>query len=400
MDELLRDLYYSPETGLQSAAALYRKAKQINPNITQAIVNKFYLKQNVAQQFTQRHIRSQFPLRSYGVFEILQIDLLYTGNLVPAKNHNYKWIFVCIDRNTKYCFVKPLKDNDNDQCFNAMKDILEEIYDQFDAIPIQIDSDSESAFRSEQFQTLLADSGIKHNLSNVGDKSSVGIVERMNRTIRMLIEKYRTAHQSNIWSDVLDKLIYNYNHSFHRTIKCTPTEALTNGNYKYGLWQQNQVAKAQQAPFIKQGIQVGDQVRLKIKKLPFTKGTKPSFTRAVHTVEEIKEGRFYVSDRVNSYRKNELLKVDETENLPVDYERKYEDEDNGSDDLSDNDQDYEEEEKEEKKQNTINRRINKEGIERTEESLRRSGRQRKPNTQFERGKYGRVNTGYEPSGNK
>ena len=48
------------------------------------------------------------------------------------------------------------------------------------------------------------------------------MVERFNRSIRELIDKYMIEYNTHKYIDVLDKLINNYNNRKHSGIKMTP----------------------------------------------------------------------------------------------------------------------------------------------------------------------------------
>ena len=54
----------------------------------------------------------------------------------------------------------------------------------------------------------------------------MGMIERFNRTMKALLGKYFTAFNTKgKWIDTLEDIVYNYNHTFHRGIQCTPMEA-------------------------------------------------------------------------------------------------------------------------------------------------------------------------------
>ena len=71
---------------------------------------------------------------------------------------------------------------------------------------------------------LLKDFDIVSVLTSVGDKHKTGIVERFNRTLGEMIQKYRTLYNTTRYIDVLDDLVKNYNDSYHKGIESTPNE--------------------------------------------------------------------------------------------------------------------------------------------------------------------------------
>jgi len=54
------------------------------------------------------------------------------------------------------------------------------------------------------------------------DKKCLGVVERFNRTIKLMIQKYLTKKNSNRWIDALKDFVANYNSAYHTTIRAIP----------------------------------------------------------------------------------------------------------------------------------------------------------------------------------
>lgn len=341
----LRDLYYNPKTGLLSKTKLYQKAKSLGLKVTNKIVADFLNNQEVSQVTKQRRIKHYFPLHATESFERIQIDLL---DMSSEAIRGFKWIFCCIDVFTKYAFVYPMKSKSETQCLTVYKEIIAEIMKINGFPPRQCDSDNESAFLSKNFKKFNDDYGIVQHLSDSGDFRSKGVVERFNRTLRAMINKYKIATHSNDWVVVLPDLIYNYNHTIHRTITKTPESAITN-NSAYEISKLKQANLARNTDYNnKDNYGIGDRVRLKIKKGIFDKEGN-MFTKSVHTIESVNaEGRYKVSDRVSLYKPYELLRVDNVEQfIPQNESEKKMQED---------------EKAAEQKEKRITRRMNKEGI--------------------------------------
>ena len=49
-------------------------------------------------------------------------------------------------------------------------------------------------------------------------------MERWNGTIARLLQKYRIATGNYDWPSYLDDIVYNYNHTYHSTIKEIPAD--------------------------------------------------------------------------------------------------------------------------------------------------------------------------------
>ena len=54
------------------------------------------------------------------------------------------------------------------------------------------------------------------------DKKCLGVAERFNRTIKLMIEKYLTGNNTNRWIDNLSDSVQNYNSSYHSSISKIP----------------------------------------------------------------------------------------------------------------------------------------------------------------------------------
>ena len=74
------------------------------------------------------------------------------------------------------------------------------------------------------------------------------------------------SNRKKKWYKVLDDIVYNYNHSYHRTIKATP----------YDVWRGKDTNK-QSIKFVDYDFKVGDKVRIKLVKKVFTKGDAVKF---------------------------------------------------------------------------------------------------------------------------
>lgn len=340
--KLLHDLYYSPQTGLQSEKVLYAKAKVQDDSITHRVVKQFLSTQSTSQVFKPQRIKHYFPIHnnSYARFNRFQIDLIDLSNELPGINKGFKWLFVAIDVYSRYVFAYAQKNKSLSECLKSLHSLFTDsdaivskskptirTRNQANAPPVnlkadikQIDSDSEASFLSKSFTDALKSRQIHLNISDSHDKHSTGIVERFIRTFRTLFEKYKVAFGKHDWVNVYKELIDNYNHTVHSTLNDTPfdlmskptTSKATNARSKITT-EQIELAKTQ--IYAQQPIDVGSQVRLRIIRSKFDKGTKPIFTKTIHKIESVtKDGLFSVSDRVNPYRINDLQLVERSEN--------------------------------------------------------------------------------------
>ena len=90
-----------------------------------------------------------------------------------------------------------------------------------------IQSDEGSEFTNKLVQKIFNDNNIKwYHTYNRDIKCN--ICERFNRTILNKIYKNFTLNNNTIWIKDLNKLVKEYNNSYHRTIKMKPIDASKN----------------------------------------------------------------------------------------------------------------------------------------------------------------------------
>lgn len=366
MDEKIRlildKIYRDPSEGIFSSyKPLYDKAKQIDKSITIKNVKDFLKDNDTHQVYHQRNI-VDYPIRSWEPFGKCQMDLLDISAEVTNKNRGMKFIFCLIDDYTKIVCARPIKSKNDNDVFTAFKSVIDEVKEKYKHQIKEITSDNESSFRSKNFTTFCEENKIDQVFVDPGNKSAVGIIERFNRTLRMMIERYKSIHKTNAFIDVLPDLIKNYNTKWHRTLNQSPIKALESGNNSYYIKKQiKQVEKASEQPYNKEEYQVGDRVRLLIKKGLFDKGTKSNFTKTVHTILKIENGLFFVNGRKSGYKKQDLLKTVSKQA-----------------DLQSGPRPEVVEASKDKKEKQLKRRLNKEGITENRKTLRRSTRERRP----------------------
>ena len=96
--------------------------------------------------------------------------------------------------------------------------------------------------------------------------------------------KYFTAKGTKTWINIIDELVYNYNNSYHRSIKMTPVEGSLKKNSK--IVYNNLFPKLQSKP-VKSKFSIGDRVRISKKRKDFAKGYLPNFTEEVFIVVKV-----------------------------------------------------------------------------------------------------------------
>ena len=192
-------------------------------------------------------------------------------------NDGYKYILTGIDVFSKYAFAKPLKSKTGQEVASAFA----EIFKRRDHVPLKIQTDDGREFRNKIVQDLFKRFNI--HWFSTKNEGKAQTVERFNRTLKGRMYKYFSAKNTKRWVDVLDKLVKNYNTSYHTSIKMTPTEALDReGDVRNNLYGVPNVHKKSKPKFV-----VGSRVRISKYKTKFNRGYTPNFTNEMFTVVEV-----------------------------------------------------------------------------------------------------------------
>jgi hypothetical protein len=133
------------------------------------------------------------------------------------------------------------------------------------------------------------------------------IVERFNRTLAGLLQRWRTGQTDHRWYKVLPEIMQNYNTTYHRTIKARPLEVFQRRDYN----RQHIVTKTPT-------LQVGDTVRVRLVRKIFDKADRLRYSEDVYRViEALTASRFHLINLRTQHRPKRSFK--ETELLKVQY---------------------------------------------------------------------------------
>jgi hypothetical protein len=234
-------------------------------------------------------IRYKFPRNKIivpGIDYQWQIDLIDLTN-ISGSNFNHKFILTCIDVFSKKAWAIALLNKSSASCKSAFEKILKD-----GRKPKYIYADSGNEFKGD-FLEYLKSLEIQIILTKSSKKASV--VERFNRTLKEKMFRYfdyikyntETNLQKKRYIDVLDKFLYSYNNSIHRSIKMTPNE-VNNKNEKqvfinlYGFDRDEGDDR-----YIKIKYKVGTYVRLIKNKTIFEKGYTAKWIDKTYIISKI-----------------------------------------------------------------------------------------------------------------
>ena len=286
-----------------------------------------------------RPIRKHFTKRY--VF-VRNVDDIFGADLIDMQalskqNKGYKYILMVEDIFSKYGWAVPLKTKTG----IAVRDALKQIFKQH--VPKKLWTDAGWEFYNTEVKTLLK----KHDITlySTENEEKCSVVERWNRTIKTKLWKYFTANHTHKYIDVLDALIEKYNNTFNRAIGMTPTEARKPSNHG-AVFRHLYFKKMAKLGEKKPKFQIGDKVRLGVKKDLFEKSYIINWSDKIYTIKRVfatrpitykveddkgveHKGKFYEQDlqktKVDEFRIQKVLKKKKNSALVrwVDYDSSY-----------------------------------------------------------------------------
>ena len=182
--------------------------------------------------------------------------------LISKHNKGIGYLLCVIDLFSKYACVVPLKDKKGVIIVNTFQKILKES----NRKPNKIWVDQSSEFYNKSSKKMLQENNIKmYSIHN--DEKSV-VAERFIRTLKNKIYKHMTAVSKNVYFDVLDDIVDEYNNSYHKTIKMKPIDVKSDTFAEY-----NEESNERDSKF-----KIGDHVRISKYKNIFAKGYTPNWS--------------------------------------------------------------------------------------------------------------------------
>ena len=213
------------------------------------------------------------------------VDSIWAADLVDMQyyartNQGYKYILMIIDVFSKYGWAIPLKTKKGPEVAKAFTDLWK-----IQKPPKMLWTDKGTEFLNKYMTASLTEHNVHLYWTENEEKSC--IVERWNRTIKRTMWKYFTKHQTGIYINILPEMIQKYNSTYHRSIKCTPSDARKPANYQHvfdALYAgKNRKIREKTNPKFK----IGDKVRIAKKKKTFEKGYTTNWTEEIFTVVKV-----------------------------------------------------------------------------------------------------------------
>ena len=165
--------------------------------------------------------------------------------------------------------------------------------------PNKIWVDQGSKFYNNVFKTWLKENEI--NMYSTFNEGKSVVAERFIKTLKNKIYKHMTAISKNVYFDVLDDIVDEYNNSYHRTIKMKPRDVGDDSFAEY-----NEESNEKDLKF-----KVGDHVRISKYKNIFANVYTPYWSKEIFVVKKIAD--LNREEIVGSFYEKELQKTNQKE---------------------------------------------------------------------------------------
>ena len=285
-EELLQYLYHTKKN-YGGVEQLYTKARIQHPKIKKSFVKDWLDSQKGYQLNKTKKVGKKIYLPIYSETPYsFQIDLTFFPRY-KKYNKNYYVLFTAININTRFAYAYYGKDKEKETILDMLKKMEKK------TIINSITCDLGSEFNNDIFKKYCDENNITIYFIK-DDSHKMGIINRFHRTIKDVLSNYIIGENELNWIEVIDDIIYNYNHSVNRGIGIEPYKV--NNAIEVDIINQ----KREQTEMIKEKegeeFKVGDKVRVLRKKKLFEDKLMNKYHDLIFKVVKVKSNSLDLED--------------------------------------------------------------------------------------------------------
>ena len=313
MDKILNKLYYDDKLGVAGKANFIKKVRALHPEFKVKDINEWLNNQTVSQVNTT--ITKKYNYKITANPKSFQVDILWFKqgtNLTPIL------LFVDILSRKLWAFV--LSQNKDATRGENILECIKKINKEIGGINALI---GDAEFGNKIITEYCNDNNIRLDASvakteHISNGDKLGIVDRLCRTLRELIERYYdvTGNRTDNLKHVIKSAVDTYNDNDHRTIKTTPNKAWKDNNLQLAHHLKDMIHNEQvykTVPF-----KSGENVRILEEKEMFGKG-KNKFSNETYKISDKTGYKISVKNDDDNklhrkFKPAELLKVNKADN--------------------------------------------------------------------------------------
>ena len=283
-DTGLAGIYYNPKDpgSFGSVDKLLARAKELGVKTNRHKIQEWLEDQDaytLHKQYRKHYPRN--PIVVGAIDKQWQADLADMSSLAKD-NDGYKFLLTVIDCFSKFAWAIPIKNKSGASLLDAFKLLFEKAHPRK---PNRLQTDKGKEFVNKQVQDFLKENAIHHFSSESDQKAAM--VERFNRTLKNRMWKFFTANNTYRYLDVLDDLLFAYNHTKHRTIGMPPADVKV--EHEEELWKR-MYPNYGDASTVAKKAKLGDPIRLSRAKQTFERGYVPNWTEEIFKISGLSKG--------------------------------------------------------------------------------------------------------------
>jgi hypothetical protein len=309
MNTILDNLFYKEKLGIGNKTTFIKNVRERHPEIKVKDINEYLKNQEVSQINTTVNKTYQYKITAPP--HTFQIDIFWWKRgetLIP--------ILLLVDILSRKAWAYVLTKSKKEKRAEVSVKTLEDFKNEVGKIN-GLTGDNE--FSSAAIRKFCEDNNIRLDTSvakeeHISNGNKLGIIDRLVRTLRELIEKYYdvTGYRTDNIKDVIKSIIDTYNNNSHRTLKNkTPNEVFKDNDDQMTRHLNDSVHNQQvykSVPF-----KDGEKVRILEEKGKFDKG-KQKFSKEIYTIDKKEGYKIKVNGTSRKLKPSELLKTTTTAN--------------------------------------------------------------------------------------
>jgi hypothetical protein len=310
MEQKLKDLYYSTESGLKGFNAFWKDVKRVYPSIERINAKDWYDSQEMSQIMKKPVLKKDMMMKITARYPSYQIDVMELPKELKQLNKGYYQYLVCIEITSRKAYIYPIKTKGQHDVMEAYKQFLTEIKQK----PFKVAADA--GFKFNAFTEYNDKHGIQMDLQTAKDDhvsqgNRLGIIDAFTRTIKRKILRYMHVNNTNKYIEDLPKLLDNYNNTIHSRINDTPNNIDKDPKKIESI--RTEAVEHNNAIREKRDIKLNDTVRaIEIPKSRFKKEGQ-GFSTELYTIAEQVGNKYKIKDsdgnvKPKLYKLHELLK--------------------------------------------------------------------------------------------
>jgi hypothetical protein len=309
MNNILDNLFYKEKLGIGNKTTFIKNVRERHPDIKLKDIQEYLKNQEVSQINTSVNKTYQYKITAPP--RTFQIDIFWwkkSDTLIPI----LLFVDILSRKAWAYVLTKSKKEKRAEVSVKTIQGFKDEV-----GLIRGLEGDNE--FSSAPIRKFCEDNDIRLDTSvskeeHISNGNKLGIIDRLVRTLRELIEKYYdiTGYRTDNIKDVMKSIIDTYNNNSHRTLdNKTPNQVFKDNDDQITRHLNDSVHNQQvykSVPF-----DTGDKVRILEKKEKFDKG-KQKFSKELYTIDKKEGYKLIIKDEKRKLKPSELLKADKVSN--------------------------------------------------------------------------------------